>query len=412
MSIKWKNKKNFNPKIILEKLETIKSLSEGKVAFEGHREFEYAISALESMLSFSEELVDFSKEALISKAVFEAAKHDKLSNVGFLKVLNDLAWKESARKEKEFYLLTSVSFRNNFPERKYCVESCNIQLLQGNYDKKFSGRDKVISSLIGSLPKIQRRANNYTKIVIKCKAKTEIGAVSRCMKAIDIQRAVWCLFANHFMEIIGNEWMPINNVRLGEIHTLHYSDGKAWEEGIWYEPNFVESSLFSPSKKDIFIGNCSWVFAQLEKCKYSTKLKGALLQFVRALDEKDKNTVFIRLWGALESLTSPDQANYDLVIKRTSFIFDEGYHKQVLEHLREYRNSTVHSGEMKDKAKKNCFQLQNYFKELFLFHLSNVDNFKSLVEVNEYLDLPVEKQSLEKRKLFLEMAMRFRFGNE
>ena len=414
MGIRWKNKKIFSPKIILEKLKSMQCLSDGKIGFEGQGEFEFATSALESMLTFPETLLDFKKEVLISKAVFTAAKQGKLSDDQFLEVINAVVRKENSKKEQVFHLLTSASLRNTFPKKRYHIESCDIRLLKGNYAKKFSSRNKVVKYFINtSLPKIQRRVNNYTKIVITCKAKTEQGAFSRCMTALDILRAVWCLFSNTHLEIIGDEMKPINKVRLGEIHTLHYANGKAWDMGVWYEPNFVESILFFPSKKNIFIKNCSWAFEQLEECKYASKLKEALLRFVRALDEKDKNTAFIRLWGALESLTSPWQANYDLVTKRTSFIFKErAYHKQILEHLREYRNITIHSGEMKEKVKKNCFQLQFYFKQLLLFHLHHVDNFSSLDEINRYLDLPIEKKDLTKQKQLLEMAIQYRYPED
>jgi len=115
-------------------------------------------------------------------------------------------------------------------------------------------------------------------------------------------------------------------------------------------------------------------FKRLDECKYKKVLNDALLRYVRALDEKDHNSAFIRLWGALESIAAPSESNYESITRRCAFLFKEAeYHKQVLEHLREYRNKSIHAGDQSERAKTFCFQLQYYFRELILFQIGNIN---------------------------------------
>ena len=150
---------------------------------------------------------------------------------------------------------------------------------------------------------------------------------------------------------------------------------------------------------------------RLTSAQYGTALTEALLRYVRALDERDQNNAFIKLWGAVESITSPEVAKYDLLIQRCSFLFnDTQYHKQILEHLREYRNSSVHAGDQNELAKSHCFQLQYYFVQLFLFHLRNGQVFSSLDEANQFLDLPPDKAKLLARQRMIQKALKFVSG--
>jgi len=210
------------------------------------------------------------------------------------------------------------------------------------------------------------------------------------------------------MEIIGDEWQPINKIRLGAAHTIHKEGGLVATEMFWYEPNFVKAKLFTHSNLGIFSKNSKWAIKQIDKLSYRNIVKDALLRYVRALDERDQNVALIKIWGALETLAAPSESNYDLVTRRASFFFSEkDYHKQVLEHLRDYRNRSVHAGDQSERAKSNCYQLQFYFYHLILFHLRSAGEFMSLEEANNYLDLPLNIDALKNKKRLIEKAIKF-----
>ena len=131
-------------------------------------------------------------------------------------------------------------------------------------------------------------------------------------------------------------------------------------------------------------------------------------KYARAFDEPDSNTAFVKLWSALESLVTPGVADYDKMVKRCSFLYADGeYHKQVLEHLREYRNRSVHSGIEGEDARTNCFLLQEYFRTAIHFYLGNYTYFSDLNNANEFLDLPSDQEILAGKMKILRKAMKF-----
>ncbi|MCV3265220.1 hypothetical protein OGZ01_32380 [Vibrio harveyi] len=113
--------------------------------------------------------------------------------------------------------------------------------------------------------------------------------------------------------------------------------------------------------------------------------------------------------GALECVAAPSESNCDSVTRRCAFLFEEHeYHKQILEHVREYRNRNVHAGEESKAAKNHGFQIQRYFKQLWLFHIHNVGNFDEILDANRFLDLPTSKVSLLDNQKIIKKALKFR----
>lgn len=161
-------------------------------------------------------------------------------------------------------------------------------------------------------------------------------------------------------------------------------------------------------KPEVVRKNSRWALRQISASSYSECLISALIRFVRAFDERDANTAFLRLWGALEALITPGQADYGKMVQRCSFLFREhDFYRQLLEHLRECRNANVHAGEESERARTHCFQLQFYFSNLIWFHLGNARYFHSLDEANFFLDSPVNKEELKRRLQLARKAVRF-----
>jgi len=220
-----------------------------------------------------------------------------------------------------------------------------------------------------------------------------------------------CLFLNsRFTISFSNEKTPINTVLLGGMHSLHYLNGKLVTDNYWYEPNYkrVRPKVIPSSNIKKFTSDYKWFINNLNKSFYANKLTDSLLRYVRAFDESDKNTVLLKCWGAIESLVASDHNNCDMVSKRVSFLFaDREYHKQVIEHLREYRNSSVHSGEVLQDTAVHCYQVQHYFLHLILFYVRNAEVFCDFNEANSFLDLPSDLNMLGRRKELIDKAISF-----
>lgn len=404
MHVKWKKNKKLNPDIILDRIESIKKVGpDKKVSYSG---FEYhdAIAVLLNMVDFPRHCDGLNKERIVSRAVSKVAKEYTLEKVKVLNEINAIVKEESATSDIRFHVLTSVSLGPPFPFKEMMVDGAKIRIMTGFYPKKYKGRDELISKYSN----IAKPPHYYAKVIVTLKQKSINGAATEALRVLDILRSFWCLFGNSSMELYGDQWKPINKIRLGSAHTIHKESGEPASDTLWYEPNFAPANLYVAPKPDVIYKNCKWALKRLDLIPYASYLRDALLRYVRALDEKDQNVALIRLWAALEALTVPSEKNYDLVTRRCAFLFQEhAYHKQVLEHLREYRNSNVHSGDQNERAKSNCYQLQFYFYHLLLFHLRNQGEFSTLDEANSFLDLPVSKEVLENRKRLIEKAINF-----
>jgi len=253
---------------------------------------------------------------------------------------------------------------------------------------------------------------NYCKVIAKVKAKSPKIAFSKAIRSIDLQRALWCLIENpSFSFAFGNaQFKPINIIRLGSHHTLHFANGEPAVDSFWFESGFKKAELFRPKDMYATRRGSKWALKKIFSCKYGDYLSTALLRYVRALDESDPNTAFLRLWGALESLSTSSIGNNDSVIKRCSALFkshDFDFHVQTLEHLRTYRNANVHVGEESEDARILCYQLQRYFKHLMSFHLKNANFFNSLDEAKTFLDLPININELQRKSELIQKAKKY-----
>ena len=405
MKAKWKNNKNLKPRVILAKLESIKNVSEDHRLSFPLFEYKTAMAALQNMVLFPDKTNSLNHESLVSTAIDNIAKNTALTESNVITEINSIIKTELATREHKYHMLTSISLKKPYPSKLIKIEDCQIRILGFNYPKKYTGR----KTLINKYNKIKKgTSTNYAKVIVSVKAKSAKGAATAAFRALDIQRSIWCLFGNFLNEQWGNEWNPINKIRLGETHTIHKDNGKIATNEFWYESNFVEAKLFADRDPKEYSKYCKWTLNKLNKLPYKEELKNAMLRYVRALDERDQNVALIQLWGALEAIASPSGANYDLVTRRCAFLFKENdYHKQVLEHLREYRNRSIHAGDQSEKAKINCYLLQYYFKELVLFHLNFSGEFSSLNEANSFLDLPSNKKDLENKKQLIDKAIKF-----
>ena len=92
----------------------------------------------------------------------------------------------------------------------------------------------------------------------------------------------------------------------------------------------------------------------------------------------------------MESPTDSSIGDYDAIIRRTVSLFGEAdFHKQVLKHLRHFRNRVVHAGEGTEEIETLLFQLRRYVQELITFHATNDLRFERFEEACEFLDLPI-----------------------
>jgi hypothetical protein len=405
MPAKWKQGPRFKPEVILKKIDSVRTVSpEGRVSFSGFELWD-CLPALQSMLEFPPVSTEVNHTALVWGALAKVAT--ELTRESLLSAINKELRDRLSKTEQTFYFLTAVSLDCRYVADQINLLETRIRFHATKYPSRFDAREDLLRD---RRLNIEPTPENYTKISIKTKAKSPKAAVSKALRALDLQRALWCLMENPRMQspFDGSTFAPINVIRLGSQHTLHLSNGERATDVIWFEPNFTVASLHQLTEPDTIKKDLRWALRRISVSPYGERLTSSLVRFVRAFDERDPNIAFLRLWAALESLTTPDHADYDKTVQRCAFLFQDGtYHRQLLEHLREYRNANVHAGEDSDLARTHCFQLQLYFVQLIWFHLRNSRTFRSLDEANRFLDSPSDRIELERRLKLTRKALRF-----
>ena len=400
MPVKWKSHEKFKPALVLKKIDSVRSVDgSGGVSYTGF-EFKECLPILQSMLQFPPAAADVDTETLVWQALSKAGA--ELTPEAFLSALNQALSRKLAVREAEYTVLTSLSLDWTGLPQARTIMGCRVEFRRNGYAGKFKSRQVLVDRHRVSVPEAPV---TYTKLSVKVNAKSDGSAFHKAMRAIDLQRAILCMMANPTMQFsIGGSLRaePINAIRLGGVHTVHLESGESSRDGLWYEPGFVQTDVHRFKKPEVVKKNLRWALRRIEGSQFQTALVSALLLFVRALDQSDPNTAFLRLWSALEVLTTPRIADYDKLIRRTAFLFrDYDYHRQVLEHLRAYRNANVHAGEESDSAKIHCFQLQMYFVSVAWFFIRNASRFSSVDEAGEFLDLPPESYELLRRLTLL-----------
>lgn len=406
MSIKWKSAQRFKPAVILSKIDAIRTVNpEGGASFSGF-ELDGYLPALQSMLQFPDAASEIDSSVLVWRGLTKVK--GPLTPKEFLAAVNNEFSSLLASREERYKLLTTISLNPQDIPETVNILGARINFLKGEFSRNLLGsRNELIER--HQVP-IAKASLNYCRVVVILKAKSASAAVNKALRVLDLQRALWCLMGNPGMQISfgSSSFKPINVVRLGGRHTLHFPSGKSAIDSIWFDPAFIEAPIFRLSKPAVIRKNCFWALKRIAASKYKNELVSALVRYVRALDEPDSNTAFIRLWSALESLTTPGFADYDRLIRRCSFLFKENaYHRQILEHLREFRNESVHAGEQSEMARTLCYQVQRYFHALIWFHVRNAMFFSSLEEANAFLESPVDKNEIRRQIELARKAIKF-----
>jgi hypothetical protein len=405
MPISWKSPARFKPAVILRKIASARTINpSGGVTFSDF-EWQECIPALHSMLRLPESAKEIDTSTLIWSALTRAS--EPLKPEDFLAAANRELSARLATKEEQFLLLMSISIKKNEAPAAITCLGTKARFLSDKFPRRYQSRDQLIN---GHQTAIPLAPPSYTRLIVSAKAKSPAAAFDKAMRSLDLQRAIWCLMANPRMQItLGSPSIkPINAIRLGGHHTLHHPDGNEARDGIWFEPGYAEAVPFSFSNPALTQKNSRWALSRIALSPYGNQIIDSLVRYVRALDEADANTAFLRLWTAVETLASPDVADYEKLVRRCAFLFQENvFHRQMLEHLREYRNSSIHAGEYSDHARTLCFQLQLYFSSLIWFHIRNATFFSSLEEANSFLDTPPKKEAIERQICIAQKALKF-----
>lgn len=410
MRVKWKNNKALNPKLILERISAgIKKMPDGSLGFD--------VDVLElevllfTMLDFAEDYSNHNALYLLKRAVRACAEEGELSKEKFLQAINDEVRGHLGTREKLFVLSTSVSMTGGFPVNPVVLGGAKVECYPQGFPVEYNGRNTFLANWKYKDPPF---SPDHCAVLVSVKSKHWLDAAEQALDALDLVRGIFCFIYNAEAQFSLSFKARIENkISLGGMHCIHNGDGTlARDKQFWFEQKYEKAPSFaiSDEQREIGASRFNEIVDHLSRHEDERLIKKSLIRYVRAIDNYDKNTSVMHLWSVLESLAGKGGYAADSIVRRCSFINgDRVFHQQVLEHLREYRNSSVHTGMYLESPDWHCFQLQRYFRRLVHFYLADVDTFNTIDEANRFLDLADSKEKLLSEIEIRQKALEF-FG--
>lgn len=403
MCAKWN--KSYDPSALASGLEQLK-ISDGDqhigkvsrtgdksgVSFDSYYFADYR-AVLLSSVSFGLDLPASKQQEIVNNAVFNVAANKKLTAQAIIREISKLEEEFRDQPSKRYTLLSSWSVTfHPFLTRRLLNGALITFSDRHPTDLEQTDIGERFHRYLGAqLP------TDYTQLRVFVDARDESEAAELAFNGLHLLRAIWNYYYNRSkwsrMTMSKNE--PVNDIILGPLHVLEQAQHR-W----WYDPNYTGALKCKDLKKDW--ANLkkfeTWARKKLAQISYRSNIEDTLRKYADALDDRDLNTAYIKLWGTLEHLTDTTGKRYDISIKRTAFLYpDDGFHIQVLNHLRDYRNKTVHMGERSDDVELLVFQLKRYVERLIWYHLTSGHNFENLSKASDFLDLPKDPALLTKR---------------
>ncbi|MEJ7842541.1 MAG: hypothetical protein WKF95_12290 [Rubrobacter sp.] len=412
MHVRW-NRKDFDPDYLVAHLEGSRIPADPATDRDAHFGqdlfFEDTLAVFERALFFSEAVPERDKRVLFGRALFAAANLGELTPGTLIGEVNRRAQEFARRENKEYVLATSFSFAHfaTLPESTE-ISGCQISFGSGLPDNLREGHEEVKERMrryvFGDYPAIHG-FSSYCAVWVSVRGRSEYEAAERALAALDLLRGIWNLTLNRrrWTRMSGQRRRPVNEVLLGPVHSLHYPDGTLAAETGWYEYDYVEPTRSGEPQKrwQLVRRNEGNVRTLLDRSNYRGEIEEAVRRYARALDSREWDSAYVRLWGLLEDLTGTEPGDgHEVTVRRAAFQYadpERRLHAQVLAHLKDYRNGSVHGGEGSDDIEAYLYRLKRYVEDKLVFHLQNSPSFMDMGEVARFFDHPPDQAGIDRK---------------
>ena len=391
---------------MLEKCKTL--TAEGGVSFELFPERDLE-TVLVTSIDWNDKIPSCSRHSIVSEAICQAGIKGKITNESLLKEIRRIESEYLKNPSVRYMLVSTLSMKWSDELRPVTVLGVRFSFharipRQVDFSAVQWGLD--VSNTTSPHPA------GYTVVCGKVLAKSPEEASSLVLTALDVLRGIWNYVLNRktisIIHLSGGDWKPLNQIRLGPVHTVHLSNGKPATQMWWGEQGFSKGKVADLAEKwDAMTRQVTWHLGRSKRLPYDAV--GIWTRYVRAFDHADQEASFLRLWSLLELLTVTNSEGYVETIKRTLFVFeDQELHRLILNHLRDCRNALVHRDESQEQVEQHVFQLKRYVEALMRLHFAMAGKFNTLDEVREFLSLPADPKLLKSRKQLISHGIKFR----
>ena len=409
MCAQWR--KDYNPSLPLAKLDADKKInSKGEVEYTDGS-FEDCLELLCSSVKLSCDLLEDTARGFVYQAVHAAAKANKLNQAY---VLREISRREEEYKKKptfRFVMAGCISIKSR--KKLAPIRSPECALKFGRDVPKAVLKEELRYQRIFLQAESREFPRDYLRFIVSIPGKSDSEAGWQALDTLDYYRALWNLRLNSrsYWRMSSGAADPVNRIVLGPLQTLFKADSTLIEDKWWHDRGYR-----GPQK--VFDVTEAWrdlrrydtrARARIKVSPCKDMIADALLRYVRALDGRDYESVFLKLWSLLELLTQSITDDKKVTIRRAAFVWkDYQFNKEILLHLRDIRNNTVHLDRFGVRGEAVVYQLKRYVEAMLDFHIASGNKFKSGEEIKHFLDLDPNPPSLNKRRRLITRGIKFR----
>jgi hypothetical protein len=384
--------------------------NDGSVSFNfchEHIRFSDILTILESIHKFDIDIPSMERSRILREAVGRVAAQSEVTEKKLKIMIRQLTNQFTDTNATNFALSTTLSIRH-FKELPR-ITFDNARFVFSSTLPPAFARNKI-DGFVDTKPP-DDLPSDFTNVRVIVQARSVFEAYERAIDSLDFLRGIWNFVINR---TIDDRWYsgrvkPVNQIRLGPVHTLHFENGKPASPIYWYENLYPKESRPETVRSWPEIAKGEKVIRSLIlKSKYSCDLKTIFQRYARSLDSSDHNSDFLKLWSLLEFLTGikPGE-NYAEVIRRTLFLSpDPDYDERILQHLRDRRNASIHQAETSNWGETHLFQLKRHVELLMHFHIQVGREYLSVEEIGKLLARPRDSAALYKRIEELRLELR------
>jgi len=399
MCAKWLNNGPNPPQSIVARLESAR-IKTGKQA--GELNFLTAFEVNSMLLSFVEfhpDLPECEQLPIINRAMQAAAHRGEITASRFMAEVCKAENLFLGHDEAPYVIVTSLSIK--YTQRLTARTLCGVKISFAPVLPKRFSRDELSRNAQDTLGADE--PTSYTWVFARTKGRSFGEASAKAMRAVELLRGIWNFHYNRRKGMswsFGGRQKPVNEIRRGPLHTLHHPGGRLAVENVWWwEPDYTgpERTRDLDEGWQSFRRDEQWILRRLTLSPFKHILSESFCRYASALDENNLQNGFLQLWSLLESLTGTQRATYDTTVRRAAFLYDEHqFHQQILNHLRERRNRSIHRGQSQEDDQTLLYQMKRYCEQMMTF-LLRARRFKTLEECWAFFDTPKDVVELEER---------------
>ncbi len=405
MVVKWK--KGFDQRAVLDRLF---SLCKQHQLHPFDCDSLVIFTVLRSMLEFPEDYSPATRLELVEKGVKAAIKAKANDPETFIRHVRAAAKEFGKKPPVRYVMYTSITITSNSLVPGTKVGDVSIRFLKAMPKAAKAHRQSLFNENAHWLT--VSREPNMKAIRAEVEARTMGDAAEKCLAAIDLLRGIWNYIKTPSWRMtLGGPRKALNAIFLGPIHTFHKPSGEVEGGQFWYEPGLQRDTtlLQLDAEEAETLKTAAKIRAMLRRHAYREAMENAFVRYARAMDSIDHDMTIQKLWSLLEFLTDTGLASYDTTVRRVRFLYkDDRFTGQVLEHLRRYRNRSVHGGHSGGDVESEVYQVKRYVEAMLEYHLSNHYKFCSVAQACEMLDLPTDASQLKHRLGLALNGMQFR----